>query len=614
MGFCLHRRVKPFFLAISAVLLISVFAISRQASFAAINPQINFQGKLTNPDSTNVTNGTYSIVFSLYTVASGGVAVWTETHGSVSVTDGIFRVALGSITSLPGSVDFNTANIYLGVKVGADPEMTPRVQFTATPYAFNADALDGRDSTGFVQLGVAAAQTDATTNSSIFINKTAAGNLLQLQASGSNVLTLSTAGALNLVGSLTSGSGAVSLTGNAASSLTTTTGALTLTSAAAATWSTTAGNLTIQAGSGTVSLGSSTALTANAALSITSNTTNALTLDSGTTGAINLGTNANAKVITIGNVTGATSIANLIGAGTAAFSVDGATGAVYLRIDTTNNRAYIGNPTADGTAFLLVQDAKNTAGDPTGVNGASYYNSASTTSKFRCYENNSWRDCIDDRRTAYNYSNDFMGATSDGNIVYAVTGAGAANSATAVGSVAGHPGVLQHRTGTTATGNPRFLSTATAGILLGNSSEWRYSTGVRIPTLSTGTQRFTYRTGFMDSGTADSVDGCYFRYVDNVIAGDWQGVCRSNSTESTCDTNIAVTANTWFRLDIVANAAGTNVDFQTAGTTRCSIATNIPTGAGRGTAYGSMVLKSVGTTSSVVDVDYIHIRGEFASR
>jgi hypothetical protein len=611
MGFCLQKRVIPLFLAICTLLMVAVFSVSAQA---AINPQINFQGKLTNPDGTNVTNGSYSIVFAFYTVASGGAAVWTETQGSVTVTDGIFRVALGSVTALPGSVDFNSANLYLGITVGVDPEMSPRVRMTAVPYAFNSDTLDGRDGTGFVQLGVATAQTDASTNASIFVNKTAAGNLLQLQATASNILTLSNTGVFTLVGSLNSSGGAISLSGNAGSNITTSTGALTLTSAAAATWSTTAGNLTIQAGSGTVSLGSSTALTADAALNITSATTNALTLDSGTTGAINLGTNANAKVITIGNVTGATSISALVGTGTAAYSIGGPASAVYLRIDSTNNRAYIGNPTADSTGFLLVQDAKNTTGDPTGVNGASYYNSNAASGKFRCYENNAWRDCIDDRRTAFNYYNDFMGATSDGNITYATTGAGAANSATAVGSVAGHPGILQHQTGTTATGNPRFISTATAGILLGNSSVWRYSSGVRIPALSSGTQRFTYRAGFMDTATVDAIDGCYFRYVDNVNAGNWQGVCRNNNAESTCNTAIAVAANTWYRLDVVVNAAGTSADFQTDSTTRCSVVANIPTGAGRGTAFGSMVLKSVGTTTSLVDVDYIQVRGEFASR
>ena len=612
MGFSVLRRVK----LLAAPLLIGVFFLlcTVPQAHAAINQQINFQGKLTNPDGTNVTNGTYSILFSIYTVASGGVAVWTETQSSVGVTDGIFRVALGSVTALPGSVDFNSASIFLAVKVGGDPEMAPRVQFTSSPYAFNSDTLDGRDSTGFVQLGVAAAQTDATANPSIFINKTAAGNLLQLQASASNILTLSNTGAFNLVGSLTSGSGAISLSGNAASNLTTSSGALTLTSAAAATWSTTAGNLTIQAGSGTVSLGSSTALIADAALSITSNTTNSLTLDSGTTGAINLGTNANAKVITIGNITGATSMTNLVGTGTAAFSIGGPASAVYLRIDSTNNRAYIGNPTADSTGFLLVQDAKNTTGDPTGVNGGSYYNSNAASNKFRCYENGAWRDCVDERRTSYNYSNDFMTINNDDGLNIAAAGTGATRSVTTVGSVAGHPGILTFSTGTTATGSVRVLSTATAGILLGNSSEWRYDATVRIPTLSVLAQRFSFRAGFIDSGTAESVDGCFFRYSDNINTAMWQGVCRNNNVESVCNTTITVGANAWYALRLVVNSAGTSADFITDGVSRCQVAANIPTGAGRGTAFGAMVLKSAGTTARTIDADYIEVRGEFASR
>jgi hypothetical protein len=52
---------------------------------------------------------------------------------------------------------------------------------------------------------------------------------------------------------------------------------------------------------------------------ITTTTTTALTLDSGTTGAIDIGTSANAKTITIGNVTGATSL--VLNAGTGAIDI-----------------------------------------------------------------------------------------------------------------------------------------------------------------------------------------------------------------------------------------------------------------------------------------------------
>lgn len=195
---------------------------------AGINRQISFQGKLVNPNGTNVTDGSYSIVFSIYSVSSGGSAIWTETQ-SPTLSNGIFQVELGSVTPLPGSVDFDTDNIYLGIKVGADAEMTPRIRFTAVPQAFNSEKLGGIDSTGFIQ-----------------------NTTLQQPSSNFNI----------------SGAGVVgtSLTTPTLQSAAAT--ALTITGNAASTWSTTAGNLTIQAGSGTVSLGTSTALGSNGNLSI----------------------------------------------------------------------------------------------------------------------------------------------------------------------------------------------------------------------------------------------------------------------------------------------------------------------------------------------------------
>ena len=168
-----ETRVKRIFLAalLAIVGFVAFFAVPVHTD-AAINSQINFQGKLTNPDGTNVTDGTYSIVFSIYTVSTGGTAVWTETQSSVAVSDGIFQVSLGSVASLPGSVDFNTSSIYLGVKVGSDAEMTPRIQFTATPYAFNADEIDGLDSANIVQLAQGVQADSSTTNASLAINKT----------------------------------------------------------------------------------------------------------------------------------------------------------------------------------------------------------------------------------------------------------------------------------------------------------------------------------------------------------------------------------------------------------------------------------------------------------
>lgn len=83
---------------------------------------------------------------------------------------------------------------------------------------------------------------------------------------------------------------------------------------------------------------------------------------------------------------------------TTAFRVLNASSVALFAIDTSANRVYIGNPVADSTGALLVLDTKNTATDPSGTNGAMYYNS--NAGKFRCYENGGWKDCVGNSRIA----------------------------------------------------------------------------------------------------------------------------------------------------------------------------------------------------------------------
>lgn len=144
-------------------------------------------------------------------------------------------------------------------------------------------------------------------------------------------------------------------------------------------------------------------------------------------------------------------------------------------------------------------------------------------------------------------------------------------------------------------------------ILLGNSWYWRYESMIRLTALSSGTQRYTFRSGFLDSVTADATDGAYFRYTDNVNSGQWQLVCRNNGAETFTNSLVAPAAATWYRLTVIINPAGTLGEFFVNGTSIGTCAASIPTGVGRGTGFGSTVIKSVGTTSSTVDLDYIEV-------
>jgi len=161
-------------LKISLIIAISVFAIvgvfSASASF---NPQINYQGKLTDSSSVAVTDGDYNVEFKIYTASTGGIAIWTETCTStnaISISSGLFSHMLGSVTSLSG-VDFNQS-LWLGVNVGGtstpswDGEMSPRKKLGAVPASFEADKLDGIDSASFLRSDATDTATHALTFSS----------------------------------------------------------------------------------------------------------------------------------------------------------------------------------------------------------------------------------------------------------------------------------------------------------------------------------------------------------------------------------------------------------------------------------------------------------------
>jgi hypothetical protein len=119
--------------------MVFLFVLGFSPANAAIPYTINYQGYLTNAGGSPV-NGTVSMTFSLYTVVSGGTVLWTETQ-NVIVSGGIYGVILGSVSALT-PVAFDVP-YWLGVRVGSDAEMTPRVQLTSVGYAFTSDmAMD----------------------------------------------------------------------------------------------------------------------------------------------------------------------------------------------------------------------------------------------------------------------------------------------------------------------------------------------------------------------------------------------------------------------------------------------------------------------------------------
>jgi hypothetical protein len=167
-------------------------------------------------------------------------------------------------------------------------------------------------------------------------------------------------------------------------------------------------------------------------------------------------------------------------------------------------------------------------------------------------------------------------------------------------------GVIGLYTGTNTTGRAG-LSTHTDGIDFGNNS-WIFETRIGLDKTSDATDTFTTRFGFMDSVAGEPVDGAYFRYTHATNSGRWEAVTRSNSVETATDTGITATAlvsgKTFQKFRVEVNSAGTSVVFKINGNTVATNVTNIPTGLTRLFGLGYSMIKSAGTNTRPLFVDY----------
>lgn len=132
---------------------------------------ISYQGQLTDPSGQPVSNGNYNFTFRLYNLASGGTALWTESWtgaNAVTVTDGLFHVLLGNLTPIPSSVFASNATLWLGIQVGSDGEMVPRIQLSSVPFALQAlTVVDGAITTNKLADGAVTSQKLSLENETV---------------------------------------------------------------------------------------------------------------------------------------------------------------------------------------------------------------------------------------------------------------------------------------------------------------------------------------------------------------------------------------------------------------------------------------------------------------
>lgn len=347
----LGKGLQVMFWGIAGVLLGFVVLVQgtgvARAEEQSVPYRINFQGRLSDDTGNSMPSGTYNMKFRIYTADTAGTLLWSgqrsvsDGTGVTVNTGGLFSVQLGRISTMPAEL-FSNPELYFEIELPTpatvrcatagcesytEGPMSPRHRFLSSPYAFNADQLDGLDSTMFGQL---ASDNAWTGNSNAFGGSS-------FVASPSTNATIS----------------------SPSIAFTTPQSGITLNGA-------------------NVSL-SGTSFTDTATSTLFQNSSNS------------------ASAFTIARA--------------------GSGGSMFV-VDTANSRVYVGNPTADASAVLLVVDNVNSATDPVGTNGAIYYNTSMGT--FRCYQDDAWADCVSKEKIVV--STDDQTATSNTTSMQNVSG------------------------------------------------------------------------------------------------------------------------------------------------------------------------------------------------
>jgi hypothetical protein len=193
----------------------------------------------------------------------------------------------------------------------------------------------------------------------------------------------------------------------------------------------------------------------------------------------------------------------------------------------------------------------------------------------------------------------FMALVSlSGNLAFGVTGGG--NSQVNSGF-----GVVAMSTGATATANQQSrLNQAANSMLIGNSAaRVIFRVGQSGPTWFDTTLTGALRCGWGDSTTGEPANGIFFR-VQNGQAIDF--VTKATNVETVTATGVSFSPNTFRSLEILINAAGTEITAKIDGSTVATHTTNIP--AARIIFFAHITRTAAIGTAVVANVDFVYSR------
>lgn len=265
-----------------------------------------------------------------------------------------------------------------------------------------------------------------------------------------------------------------------------------------------------------------------------------------------------------------------------------------------------------GSASLVLVGTLAQMNATSGGNGYSFFNTTY----------NSWFDWVADRwwprkpdpRYGYMEDDDWVGATVASKFPYAnnTTGSGNAINVTPTNTSYGEL-VLE----CTTAGQTANIRTVTANVLVGGADHYMEAI-IRVPILATAGEDFSIGWGLNDNAAYDAATLC----TDGVWGTLNRGINGANiimntssnsSRTATNATTTAFTAATNVRVGIYINA-GASATFYVNGVSQGSVATNLPTGAGRYTGFQIKLDKHAGTSASQVVIDHVIQYGYFTTR
>ena len=132
------------------VLLGLVAWLVSSGTAAAAPSSVPFAGRLSTA-AGGVVNGNVTVIFNIYTAASGGNSVWNDTFALVA-DQGLVFATLGRIGNPLDETIFTGAGMFLEINVQGET-LSPRLPILSTPYAIRSTRADSADLLGTLDPG-----------------------------------------------------------------------------------------------------------------------------------------------------------------------------------------------------------------------------------------------------------------------------------------------------------------------------------------------------------------------------------------------------------------------------------------------------------------------------